>query len=734
MDLISLNIGELAPVSKPEVVSAPATHQPVDIAELGATGTPIFGGFLRELGEYNPELTGLSAYRVYEQMRRSDAQVKATLMACKLPIRSAEWTVMEPAEASPVEKEATELVRSCLFEELDFDGIIENALLMLDFGAAVHEDVWYIDGKQIRLKKCAARLPLTFYRWLCAPNGDDLVALEQMGYRGGAYLVTQIPVGKLSLFTFGQEGANFTGISLLRSMYQHWYIKSNLYKVEAIACERNGMGVPNITMGGSNIKSEDRVAAMSWLRSLAVNESTSILNPPDWKFELTGVNGQVVSCKEAIEHHNQMITQAGLASFINMGQGHSSGNRSLGQTMSDFFYLGLQATANSIARTISLTTVKRLCDLNFTGIQKYPRVAPQQILSAKIESVVDTLQKLASGACDVIQPDEELESWIREKLGAPKAGKPRVRPGGGGAAPSGGGSAAAGTFSETADPYIDVKAAVDACHQIAMDAAAQAAQTFKPKRAPRGAEKYLALNEINSALNKGRDDIAAALRAARPRVQAEIVQKLMNKPVRDAHRVSVDLDAKLVSEIEGILEGVYAYGLQTITDEKKRQLAGKAPETAAKIRAAEKRDPLGVYSDGVVSEFTNNLQQRATNVIIDAKRRPGDRTPGQMILDASQQLDDQSDGWMDNVAAKGANEAFADGRADGYAEHADEISEVIYSALLDPNTCENCSAADGASDATPDDIPDVPNPDCDGGDKCRCVHVFVFADEAKSEK
>jgi hypothetical protein len=57
---------------------------------------------------------------------------------------------------------------------------------------------------------------------------------------------------------------------------------------------------------------------------------------------------------------------------------------------------------------------------------------------------------------------------------------------------------------------------------------------------------------------------------------------------------------------------------------------------------------------------------------------------------------------------------------------------VLYSALLDPNTCDPCSEADGQEGETPDDIPDVPNPDCDGGDKCRCVHVYVFSDETKA--
>lgn len=60
--------------------------------------------------------------------------------------------------------------------------------------------------------------------------------------------------------------------------------------------------------------------------------------------------------------------------------------------------------------------------------------------------------------------------------------------------------------------------------------------------------------------------------------------------------------------------------------------------------------------------------------------------------------------------------------------------QEVCSPLLDINTCENCAAADEATGATPDDIPDVPNPDSDGADRCRCVHVYVFSNEARSTK
>jgi phage gp29-like protein len=732
--------------------AATSTAAAPDMAEYGASGTPIFGGFLRERGEYVPELQGFEAIQVYERMRRSDAQVAATLMAMKLPIRSAEWDVVAGEDASPVEEEAAEFVKDCLFKDLNFTDVLRNALLMLDFGVAAHEDVYQVVDNRVRLKKLAPRLPLTFYRWITDQGGEDLQALEQMGYRGSEYLITQVPMSKLSVFTFEQEGSNFTGRSLLRSMYQHWYIKSGLYKVDSIACERNGMGVPVVTMG-KDAKVEDRKAALDWVQKLVAHERTGLVLPPEWLFKLEGVTGTLRDPKESIAHHNMLISMAGLAMFMMLGQSHG-GNRALGDTMADFFYLGLDATSDQVARVMNQTTVKRLVDFNFAGVVNYPRLVCQQILTVKFEGIVDALQKLATAG--VVEPDANLESWMREKMGAPEVDKATVRAvpaktgfpgaptpeGASGAvnAKSGAGSGEAPNKQVASErlALMDVSSVhVPGAMGSLTTGVAGTPEGGSPdfsarlKRAPRGAEKSLALSEIVSALDKGRDDVAAALRAARSRIQAEVVNKLVNAPVRDMHRVSIAGDAKLTAEVETILRRVLEFGAAQVEGERARQMAGRAPADAAKIRAAAKRDPIGMYADGVVSEFTNGLTARAANLAIDYSRRPGDSSKGQIIRDIEQDLDDQSDRWVDGVASKGANEAFADGRQDGYEQYADEIGSVIYSALLDLNTCESCAGADGEEGATPDDIPGVPNPDCDGGDKCRCVHVYVFADEGK---
>ena len=626
----------------------------------------------------------------------------ATLAAIKLPIRSAGWTIREPDKASPIEKEATELARECFLEELDIDAIVRNALLMLDFGVAVHEDCWYVDGNRVRIKKLAPRLPLTFFRWLCTEEGGDLGALDQMGYKGSQYVHVTTPANKLAVFTFEQEGQNYAGRSLLRAMYKNWYMKSNLEKVDAIACERNGMGIPYAEMG-PDAKVEDRKTAIGWLSALSAHEKAAILLPPGWKFGLQGVTGAVRDLQPSIQYHNLQISMAGLAMFMNLGQ-TNRGARSLGETLADFFQMSVMATANQIARTISLTSLKRLVDFNFPGVKSYPVLTPTEIGSIKFDSVVAALSSLA-GSVDVIQPDDDLEAWMRKKMGAPDKGKQRKAPAG---APP---------------PAQVIKAPIEASET------GSSFGDLKLRRPPKHKERHLALAEMSSGLDRGRDKIAAALRAARPRVQKEIVQRLMASTVRNMHRVSVAPDADLTGEIRGHLADLSAFGQSQVAAERNRALAGKPLPSAAAIRAAE-RDPLGVYANGVVGEFTNNLTSRAANVALDYTRRP-QGPKGQQILDIERDLDGQSDGWIDNVAAKGANEAFADGRQDGYEQHKDEISQVIYSALLDINTCDACSAADGQEGETPDDIPEVPNPDCDGGDKCRCVHVYVFGDEGE---
>ena len=450
-----------APVPPP--VPPPGRHLPT-ASTLGIPGTPIVSGFLEDVGEYNGELAGRNALPIYEKMRRGDGQVRATLAACKLPVLSAKWEVVAATSSPTVSRsplsserrgdggeekvsstgagrhtaakvqEVTDFVKANLFGGLEFrtssggwatqnwDEVVRNALLMLDFGCAAHEDVWTVDGSFIRLRKLAARMPITFYRWHTEADGETLLALEQYGYRGGQYLNVLLPAEKCSVFTYQQEGANFWGISLLRAMYPHWYVKSQLYRIDAIACERNSLGVPVFRLA-PGFSTQDREAAYSFVTQLAAHEATGMVEPPgdaNSGFRIVGYEGRVRDLAPSIEHHNVMISRAALALFMDLGQAEH-GSRALGKEHGDFFLLALQNLADQVALQITNTTVRRLVSYNFGEYAPVPRLVAANVQARGLTDIVDALTQFAQAG--LVVSEENLRSYIREELALPQESK-----------------------------------------------------------------------------------------------------------------------------------------------------------------------------------------------------------------------------------------------------------------------------------------------------------------------
>ncbi len=453
-------VPEPAPPGPP----TPAWLERGGTASFGVSGTPITSGFLVDLGEYNPELMGVNGVRTYEKMRRGDGQVRATLAACKLPVLSAKWDVVaaepkietgnsklgrfsnfdfrvsstgEGKQTQAKAKEVAAFVRENLFGGLEFrtstggwaterwDEVIQNALLMLEFGCAVHEDVWTVDGSRLRLRKLAARLPLTFYRWHTEEDGETLLAIEQWGYRGNQFKNVLLPADKCAVFTYQQEGANFWGIPVTRAMYPHWYIKNQLYRIDAIACERNALGVPTWRLAPGFSK-EDHDAAYNFVTQLAAHESTGVVEPPgdqNTGFRIVGYQGRLRDVLPTIEHHNEQISTAALAMFLNLGR-TATGSRALGKEHTDFFMLALQTLADQIAVKISTSTIRRLVYFNFGEDAPCPRLVAANVQSRTLEDIVDSLTKFAQAG--LVISEMNIRKFIREELALPEESKEAV--------------------------------------------------------------------------------------------------------------------------------------------------------------------------------------------------------------------------------------------------------------------------------------------------------------------
>jgi hypothetical protein len=172
--------------------------------ELGGTGTTIVGGFLTGQ-DYNPDFTGTRRINLFDEMRLSDATVRAGLNMVKLPILSADWYIKGEHEESR-EFADKQLLKNPHFTWTAF---LRQALTMCDNGNSIFEKIFeQIDGGKIGWKRFSPRMSKTIYRWTL--NDGVSPGIYQILPTGKT---AEIPRWKLLYFINEQEGSNYEGIS-----------------------------------------------------------------------------------------------------------------------------------------------------------------------------------------------------------------------------------------------------------------------------------------------------------------------------------------------------------------------------------------------------------------------------------------------------------------------------------------------------------------------------------------
>lgn len=395
------------------------TETEPDLRELGTTGMSSYGSIERQ--EYNNELRGLQGLLIYDKMRRGDAQVKATLRLVKTPVVAARWFLV-PATDSKRDKKVAEFVHECIFkyQSMSWPQLVQEILLMLDFGYYALEKVWEFDedGK-LRWKKLAPRHPLDNREFVYDENGGPrgLLVLPR-GHNQSED--TFIDIDKLLVFSFDKEAGNMEGLSILRSAYKHWYYKDNLYKVDAIQKERHGIGIPVIQLP-MGFKPSDKVLAEELGRNLRTNEKAHVVLPPNWIVSTLKLEGQPVNVMTSIEHHDLMIARNILGQFIN------SPNAGAGTAENqEMFLKSTRFVADVIRDVFNKYAIPELVKFNFPNIEEFPELRVRRIGDIVDWRTISFAVRNLVGA-QVIMPDDELEAYFRDEMDLPLRDKTTTR-------------------------------------------------------------------------------------------------------------------------------------------------------------------------------------------------------------------------------------------------------------------------------------------------------------------
>jgi hypothetical protein len=421
------------------------------LTEIGyqSGGLVGWGGLSAEINETNPDLIWPLSNDVFDRMRREDPQVMSVLGAVTLPIQETDWQL----DAAGVREEVAQLVADDLGlgikgkprvaplrtkGRFSWDEFLRLALLELVFGHSIFEQVYSIDAfGRAHLRKLAWRPPRTIADFKVERDGG-LAAIVQHGHGNALpsnvgvriqHNITggvTIPIDRLVVFVHQREGGNWVGVSLLRAAYKMWLLKDRTLRVQALAAERNGLGLPSYTSapppddGTFEEKKawldEEISRGLDIAKGARAGDAAGISKPHGAEFRFEGVTGKVPDLDKQIRYYDEQIARNVLANFLNLGGDNSTGSYALGDTFANFFINSLNSLARHIATTIQQHVIEDLVDANWGPEEPAPRLVPPKIGAEHAATAEAIRALLDSGA---IRWDPALEAHLRELYGLP---------------------------------------------------------------------------------------------------------------------------------------------------------------------------------------------------------------------------------------------------------------------------------------------------------------------------
>lgn len=386
--------------------------RPVRERGYATTYDPTVGTYLDLTEEITPELYWPDSIKVFDKMRKQDAQVASVLRAVSSPIIRTQWRL----DGSGCREEVTRLVADNLGlpvvddDEPDtsrerlrgrtrfsWSEHVRMALLMLPFGHSFFEQVYYppdADGIY-RLRKLGPRLPQTISKVNVARDGG-LVSIEQYGY-GGVQQGVTLPVNRLVAYVLEREGGNWLGISILRSAYKHWLLKDRALRTWSISIDRNGVGVPiyEAAEGEQSLEAGKKLAT-----EIRGGENAGGAIPHGAKITLQGVTGATADSNEFVRYQDEQIARSALGHVLNLGSqtGAQVGSYNLGSVFRDTMNLSLDVVASLVADTATAHIVEDLVDLNFGSTEPAPLIVYDEVGAQTSE--LDRMREMAGLTSD----------------------------------------------------------------------------------------------------------------------------------------------------------------------------------------------------------------------------------------------------------------------------------------------------------------------------------------------
>jgi hypothetical protein len=369
-------------------------------------------------------------------MVREEARISSVMRAIGLPILRAKWKI----RPNGARDEAVELVARSLGIPIEGESDDEPtgrtkgrfswrdhlrlALKSLQYGHAVFETVYAIEGQRAVLRKLAPR-PQSSISYFNVDRDGGLISVQQwpagtfaapgMFMMGMSGMGEPIPVDRLAVYVNDMDPGVWTGNSLLRSAYKSWLLKDELIRIEAAALRRHGIGVPNFQGNEEDSQDETRMGELLEIASnYSGGESAGLATTFGETFEIVSPTGTPMDPRRAIEYHDHQMAVPVLAHYLNLeGKG---GSYALADVQANTFIDSVQTTAEDLRDTAQAHVVEDIIDWNWGPDEPAPLLVFDKIGN---DIAAAALQMLVNAK--LLTPDGPLEAFLRSAAGLPTA-------------------------------------------------------------------------------------------------------------------------------------------------------------------------------------------------------------------------------------------------------------------------------------------------------------------------
>lgn len=243
-------------------------------------------------------------------------------------------------------------------------------------------------------------------------------------------------------------------------------------------------------------------------------------------------------------------------------------------------------------------------------------------------------------------------------------------------------------------------------------------------REPTELEKRINLKAISDAFVQGEQQLVNQLLVLRDKLITDAGKGIIKLSPADYHTLVLDPPKQATEDLKETLETIYARGRQLVLDELRAQGARDLEDVGDPTEPD--LEFLSDLGDVTVSRVANDVQSRAiggaATLVVLGLAGSGLRTRLTDDLRAG------SVSYINNAAAEADHAALGLGRDAEGSNRSDIVQEIYYSCLLDDAACQSCIDADGET-GNIDEVTPAPNDSCEGGGRCRCIHVYVFEGE-----